>query len=461
MSEAAQPVPPARSLAARASWWPASRGWLLWAAFALVVAVNKFSEPPNPDNVFQMYRDAAICWLHGQPLYNGTGCGVIYLPQAYLLFMPLAGLPFDWGGAVWRIVNIGLFAAGVWQLTRLLSPRLPVAHGDRLGSGVQNSILAGEQSAGWREPMPAKIEFCTPDPSRRLVRRHVFFGVSLAVALLSWSSARHGQMTLAMGGMMMLATADLVDQRWWRATLWLLLGVALKPLSVVLLLLAAVLYPRVSWRLLVGGVLLFGLPFLAQRPSYVWQQYVACVAELGRAADVGDANEFAQAFSSLKTLGVDIPEGARTVIRLAAAAVTLAAGWWICRRQPRAQAGLLVFTLAAAYLMLFNPRTERNTYCLLAPSLALFTAQAVIDQQRARAALYLGLIGLFLVSHPLGNLLTGGPTVWIKPLLCAIFLAAIFQGLWRQSRHERGRTPSSDDPQPILLPLSAHRRQVV
>ena len=36
-----------------------------------------------------------------------------------------------------------------------------------LGSGVQNSILAEEGSAPWEMPYSAKIEFCTPDPSRR------------------------------------------------------------------------------------------------------------------------------------------------------------------------------------------------------------------------------------------------------------------------------------------------------
>ena len=54
----------------------------------------------------------------------------------------------------------------------------------------------------------------------------------------------------------------------------------------------------------------------------------------------------------------------------------------------------------------------------------LFAAQAVVERQRLRSLIYVGLVVLFLVSHPLGQLLTGGPTVWIKPLACLVFLAA-------------------------------------
>jgi hypothetical protein len=323
-------------------------------------------------------------------------------------------LPFAWSGALWRVVNIGVFAVGVWRFAR----------------------LAGRDSD-----------------------RNLFALMTLPVVLLSWSAARHGQMTMAMGGVMMLAVVELAERRWWWATLWLILGVALKPLAVVLALLAAVLYPRTSWRLVLGAVAMLALPFLLQRPAYVGEQYVLCVRELGIAAEIGVQHEFAQLFGMFQAIGIQIPQSAQTATRAVAAVLTLAAGWLIVRRCQPEQAGPLLFTLAIGYLLLFNPRTERNTYCLLAPSLALFTAQAVIHQQRARAAVYLGLIALFLASHPLGKLLTAGETVWIKPLLCLIFLAAVFHGWWRQFRQEQEAGLSPDGPEPILLPMSAHRRQ--
>ena len=378
------------------AWQHEGWGWTLWAVFALIVAVNRFSDPPLPASVFemgreswrasvfQMYRDAANRWIDGQPLFNGTGGGAIYLPQAYLLFTPFTLLPFPWGGAIWRILNIGLFAVGVWQFARLAS---------------------------------------------RGTSRNLFVLVSLPVILLSWSAARHGQMTMAMGGMMLLAVVDLADQRWWRATLWLVLGVILKPLALVLALLAAVLYPRTSWRLLVGAGLALTLPLLAQHPVYVVEQYVLAVKEIAIAARVGGESEFADLFWLVRAAGLDIPAAGQTAIRMVAAVLTLAICWLAVGRCRPAEAGVIVYTLAAGYLMLFNPRTENNTYCLLAPAMAVFAAQAVVARHRFHIVFSVGLMVLFLASYSLGKALSHQPVVWIKPLLCTVFLVIVLRQL--------------------------------
>jgi alpha-1,2-mannosyltransferase len=379
--------------------WQRERwGWAVWAVFALIVAVNRFSEPPLPASVFemgreswhasvfQMYRDAAERWLEGRPLFNGTGGGAIYLPQAYLLFVPFTVLPFQWGGALWRVVNIGLFAVGVWRFAR----------------------LAGRDSSS-----------------------PLFSLVSLPVVLLSWSAARYGQMTMAMGGVMLLAVVALADRRWWWATLWLILGVALKPLAIVLALLAAVLHPRTSWRLVVGVGVLFAVPFLTQRPGWVLEQYGLCLRELRVAVDVGEQFEFAHFFWLLRTCGVVLAPLTETVVRMLAAVVTLGLGAWAGQRCSRAEAGVLLFTLATCYLMLFNPRTENNTYCLLAPAVAIFLARAVIENRSLQIGFYVGWIVIFLARYPLGKLLTGGPNVWLRPLLCLIFLAVALYTEWR------------------------------
>jgi hypothetical protein len=239
-------------------------------------------------------------------------------------------------------------------------------------------------------------------------------------------------MTLAMGGMMMLAVVDLADQRWWRATLWLTLGFALKPLILVLTLLAAVLYPRTSWRLTLALVPLVALPFLTQRWTYVLEQYQQMVPALGNAAEVGMDMEFAHLFGMLKAAGIDVPADAQNVLRLAAAGLTLAVCWLARKRCPPAEAAVLLYVMAVGYLMLFNPRTENNTYCLLAPALSVFTAEAAMAGSRLRTGLGLGLVLLFLTSHPLGKVLSDQRTVWIKPLLCSVFLGLVLRDLRRR-----------------------------
>jgi hypothetical protein len=82
------------------------------------------------------------------------------------------------------------------------------------------------------------------------------------------------------------------------------------------------------------------------------------------------------------------------------------------------------------------------THCLLAPALAVFAVQAIATGQQVRAVLYVSLIGLCLVSHPLGQLLTGRSTVWMKPLLCVVVLIAVLCFVVRDRRSWKRRPDS-------------------
>ena len=357
--------------------------WVLWAVFALLVAWIMLFRMPTPGNVFFVYQDAARRWLAGETLYSDTGNGFIYLPHTAVLFTPFAPLPFMWGGVLWRILNISVLAIAVWRLARLA-----------------NAI-----------------------PERR------FFFVSVPAILLSWSGARHGQMSLMMGAMMMLAVAELAAKRWWMASIWLTVAMAMKPLALVLALLAAVIYPRTAWRFFVCVSVMAIVPFLAQHPAYVWDQYLQCVPALSHAAENGDQGEFAQLFCMLHAAGFHIPEGARQGMRALAAVATLAACWFARRRLNPAELGIVLYTLAVGYLMLFNPRTENNTYCLLAPAIGVFLAEAASARNRVHTVFAMALTALFLTSYPIGRLLRDQHTVWIKPFLCTVFLIVFLQKL--------------------------------
>jgi len=124
---------------------------------------------------------------------------------------------------------------------------------------------------------------------------------------------------------MLLAVVDVARNRWWRATLWLSLGVAVKPLAIVLVLLIMATYRPMTWRVLVGMILLALSPFAAQHPEYVAHQYTACLRIMMTAAHVGvAAYGWTTPFTALRVAGLDIPERIQTVIRLVAAMVTLA-----------------------------------------------------------------------------------------------------------------------------------------
>ena len=359
--------------------------WVLWGVFSLLV-VGAAWNSETAAGVPSIYREAADDWLAGRKLYDGSGEGFIYLPQSAVFYIPFTWLPVKLSAAAWRIVNIGVFAWGVWRLS---------------------SVAARQHSV-------------------------TFFPLaSLISVLLAWSAARHGQMTMVMGGAMMLAAADLADRRWWRAAIWLTVGLAFKPLIVVMMLLAAALYRSVSWRLLICFVCVCLVPFLTQSPGYVIDQYGQSAQALVDAFRLGLNNQWAQIFGMLQSFGIHAPDPVPTVIRVVVALVTLGLCWSVQKRHGRDRALVGVWTLAVCYLLLFNPRTERNTYALIGSAIGIFAAHALlVDRRTVLAGVSFALVGLSLLSHPLSKLVSAQPTLWVKPLLCIVFLCLALRELF-------------------------------
>ena len=214
--------------------------------------------------------------------------------------------------------------------------------------------------------------------------------------------------------------------RWWRATLWLALGVAVKPLAIVLVLLVMAIERPMTWRLLLGMIVLALSPFLTQHPAYVIQQYTACLNNMTTAAHVGVAvSGWSSPFSALRLAGVDVPERVQTALRLVAAIATLTFCVLARRRNDAARSAVFVFSLAVLYLMLFSPRTENNTYAMLGPAIGVFLAQAFLVERRPAAGILLsGIATALLGSRLLERLLTPhAVTSWVPPLMAVCFAA--------------------------------------
>src|SRR5687768_10391283 len=76
------------------------RAWLLWGVLFLVIAV--LIVRGDKRTVVNHYRAAAHAWMAGEPLYNDTGHGFLYLPSSAVLFVPFAMLPDVLGDIAWR-----------------------------------------------------------------------------------------------------------------------------------------------------------------------------------------------------------------------------------------------------------------------------------------------------------------------------------------------------------------------
>ena len=355
-----------------------SFAWLGWAA--MFVASAAIIVHDSSRSVVPAYRIAAGWWIKGMRLYELSGIGgFTYLPQAAILFTPLALLPAAAAEVLWRLVSISLFALALRGFSRLL----PQAQGSD------------------------------------------FFPLVTLVSIpLVWDCARNGQATLIMTAFMLLAVTDIARCRRWRATLWLALGVAVKPLAIVLVLLVLVVDRPMTWRVAVGMAALVLSPFLVQHTAYVVEQYRACFENMTISAHVGTvAHGWTTPFTALRVAGADVPETVQNAIRLAAAPATLVLCYVARRRFDPARSAVFVYSLAALYLILFSPRTENNTYAMLAPSLGVFLAAGFLSEKSAAGGWLLAGATLALVaSRSIERLVAPrAEQIWLSPLLAACF----------------------------------------
>jgi hypothetical protein len=342
--------------------------WIGWIAFCLLAALKTvLAVQDSPVNRSYSYG-AKLWWMH-EDLYDGAGTGFIYLPQSAVLQLPFIFLPGPAHDYSWRIVTIGLFALGIWKLSRLGNRRAAVA---------------------------------------------IFPLVTLLTLPKTWTVAVNGQATPAMAGLMMLAMASIARRNWWQAVAALLGALAFKPLAIVLVLLAGALHSPLRWRLLVGLAVFLAVPFLTQDPQYVIAQYSGFIENLHDSAQVGHTREWPQLFSLLQVLGIELSEHARLVTQVAAGLVTLMAAWQVRQKFHAREAALLVYSLATTYLLLFNPRTENNTYSMLVPAIAVFAAcDLLVTRLTKRAVLHLSLIGALTGGFEICKAFSpGAPFVW-------------------------------------------------
>jgi alpha-1,2-mannosyltransferase len=358
----------------RAAWY----AWFGWATLFLVTAAIIIAGSNR--TVVPSYLLAASNWMAGRGLYDGTGVGgFVYLPQAAILFVPFAMIPKILGEVLWRLINIGTLAVGLRGF----------------------AAIAGEKS-----------------------RTDLFPLMTLVTIPLAWDCARNGQATLIITGLMLLSVVDISRCRWWRATLWLSLGVAVKPLVIVLVLLVMAIDRPMTWRLLLGMGAVALAPFVTQHPTYVLQQYLACLHNTTMAAHVSvAAHGWTSPFTALRLVGFDVPEHVQTVIRVVAALVTLTLCIMARRWYDADRSAMFVFSLAVVYLTLFSPRTENNTYAMLGPSIAVFLALAFLVENRFSAGILLSCIAVVLVGGRLFEHLLAPHTegIWLSPLMATCF----------------------------------------
>ena len=367
-------------------------------ATALVLGIAAYLSSPER-TVAQHYENAANAWMQGESLYKHsmkTGHGFLYLPQAAILHVPYASIN-NWthsetaGDIVWRLVSWTVLALASLQFVR--------------GVSDQPRIVL------WR--------------------------AALIISIMGLSSLKIGQSTAIMTGLILMSVDAWRTERFNFASLWVVLAIAIKPLAIVPALLLFAVSSPMRGRLLLGGLAVALLPFLTQSPSYAAAQYADCLAMMKTASELGNNFEWAQLFGMLNVFGVQTDPTVQKVLRMIAAVGVLALVWIATRTLDRNRQAVWLFSFAAVYLMLFNPRNENSTYCLLGPVFGLFVGQRMARRPSVSLRDHLVSAGLLVAailsacSFEIGKNFTpeGFKAIWLAPLCCtvlAVFLLSEF-----------------------------------
>ncbi len=311
-------------------------GFFLWVLPLVGVCVMVAVDPVKR-SVTPVFHLAAERWWAGGELYADVR-GYHYLPQFALLFAPFHALPVPVGDILWRAISVALV---LWGIASLVGLVLPADTG-----------------------------------------RGFFYACLLALAPCL-GAVRNGQTNLAFGGLCLLLACFLAESSWKSAAVCLVALVVVKPLGLVLILLAPWVYRPLIRPLAIGLAVLVALPFAFARPEYALAQYRAAGEHLAGWSGTVE-HRFADLTALLRTAGL-APNGvAALLLRVVAAIATL--GLWLVAaartREPWKAATLVL--LSTIYLMLFNPMTEKNSYAIVAPIFAVSAVACLADERTRR-----------------------------------------------------------------------------
>lgn len=303
----------------------------LWLVLLGVTCVRPLFQP-TAGTVYPIYATAGAEFAAGRRLYDvphpHTSDGFRYAPAVAAGLVPFAGLPPGVGGLAWRAVGAVVFLTGLAAWARRVCPG---------------------------------------------VRRE---GVFLLALPLSLGSLYNGQANPHVLGLLLWAAVLAADGRWGWAAVPVAGAVLFKgyPLAVGLLVCLAA-PARFGVPLVLALFAGLALPYLAQSPDYVTDQYRYWWENLSPSRNDRSGFPLFAGYQDLHMLlrvaGAQVPAGPYRLVQLAAGAAAAGLiGWQVRRGLARPELVFNALTLGLCWMTLFGPSTESSTYILMAPVLA-------------------------------------------------------------------------------------------
>ena len=410
----------------------------LWLVVIFGVTIRGMIAP-HQNSVFLVFRDAGRAWLAGQPLYLHVG-KYLYSPLAAAFFAPFALLP-DWAAsAVWRLITglAYLFAVICWfrRYSGNARDELPLVRGR---FGTKSSRV--KQRDEWE-----------------LVPTVTVLALALALLLpLSIGNLNNGQASPLIIALLICGCLAVLDERWIVAAACIAVATFFKIYPLAIGLLLAVIEPRkLTWRLILGVLILGALSLVSQRPDYVIHQYEDWWHSLG--ADQRrvstELGSWRDAWLLLRIAHVPITVGVYAILQSAAALMAAIYCWWRSKHWNRAAVVWSAFSVGCLWITLFGPSTELATYIFLAPAVAFACAKvlAPVIQRREPFGwlqfLAVAAYGLLLLAEALNAWV---PVIRqnnylhaIQPVAAFLFLG--FTLVWNPLKSERSDFGASAQP---------------
>lgn len=368
------------------AWWeslwdtvrtlPAARSFrialFIWVVYAGVITTIVAIDPSGRSATLE-YQRATDNWWGQTTLYRKRN-GYLYLPQFALFYTPYELLPDRIGEPLWRLTCLASLALALW----LAASRLAPEH-----------------------------------------RGAVFLIATVLVLPSTFASARNGQVNMPLAALFILTALALARERWWVAAVLLSLALVLKPIALAPILLCGVLFPRLILPLVVALIVTALAPLAHPNPAYAAGEYVAFVNNLAQAGKPS-GNSWCDFAGMLRVVGLDLPSAVQLAARALAGLLTLGVCWKAVRTTDRLRGAFLVLFFSTIYLMLFNPRTETNSYVMLGAFVAVWAAVEGVVFRRLQLAGWLTLLAILLGTENYGWPIFPLTNLWAKALATSV-----------------------------------------
>lgn len=347
---------------------------LIWLITISVIAVMVYADPTKR-TVTNVYYYAVSNWFAQKELYGDNTILFHYLPHFVYLYTPFYLLDRPLGDILWRVFSLGLLVSAIYLLLKEFKF-------DKIGQ--------------------------------------IFLIITCLIITPSIGAIRNGQANLAFIGICLWIMLFILKHRWWAVAIALCLLTALKQTGLIFIMLVLIIYPHLWWKILAIISILLILPFSLSDVGYVLSQYKGALREMSGLA-ITD-RRFADISGLIRPLGLTLEGPYSLVLRASAGIITALLWLYISRRYQEPLRIILLFASATAFLMLFHPMTEQNSYVIVAPSIAFVSIYFWLND-RLNGLSYTLMVMLVLLGSLPEIVRPFAPQMglWFKPLIIVFF----------------------------------------